>query len=170
MLRSELMFLATWSILSLSKQSSEWYDSGVEREPITWAVDVSTSRPWWSHWLMLGAISDDELSVRAEAIAAHFHLINKGPAPGFRTIFKFELPVSNLYRNTTSSDLRLKRDEEEPVINNIDAELAAHPSVAWAGRQIPLTRTKRLFNDPKFNAQWHLVCTVYLVMQISLNE
>lgn len=163
MLRSELMFLATWSILSISEQSSEWYDSGGEREPITWVVDVATSRPWWSHWLMPGAISDDELSVRAEAIAAHFHLVNKGPTPGFRTIFKFELPILNLYHNISSSGLRLKRNEEEAVIN-IDAELAAHPSVAWAGRQLPLKRTKRLFNDPKFNAQWHLVCTVYLVI------
>ncbi len=159
MLRSELVLLATWSILSLSEQwSSDLYDGGgtVEREPISWAVDVAMSRPWWSHWLLPWELSDDELSVRADAIAAHFHLVNKGPTPGFKTIFEFELPKSNLHHNI-SSDLRLKRDEEEGVISNIDGGLAGHPLVAWAQRQHPLKRTKRLFNDPKFNAQWHLV-------------
>jgi hypothetical protein len=171
-LRSELVLLATWSILSLSDQwSSDLYDGEgtLERDPISWAVDVAMSRPWWSHWLTPWELSDDELSVRADAIAAHFHLVNKGPTPGFKTIFKFELPKSNLHHNTnTSSDLRLKRDEEESVISNIDVGLVEHPLVEWAQRQHPLKRTKRLFNDPKFNAQWHLVrelstCSVPIV-------
>ena len=156
MIRPQLVLIATWSILSLSEQSSEWDGGGgsVEREPIAWAVDVAPSRPWWSHWLM-GELSDHELSVRADAIAAQFHLVNKGPTPGFKTIFKFELPTSNLHHVT--SDLRLKRDEQEAIIKDIDGGLVGHPSVTWAARQHPLKRTKRRFNDPKFNAQWHLV-------------
>lgn len=166
MLRCQLVLIATWSILSLSDQSPEWYDGGgaLGREPIAWAVDVAPSRPWWSHWLM-GELSDHELSVRADAIAAQFHLVNKGPTSGFTTIFKFELPMSDLYHNVTS-DLRLKRDEQETVIKDIDGGLVGHPSVTWAARQHPLKRTKRIFNDPKFNAQWHLVCESNIVYML----
>ena len=165
MLRSQLMFLASaiWSIFLLSEQLPELYDGvgTIEREPISWAVDVSLIRPWWSHWLM-GELSDHELSLRADAIAAQFNLINKGPSQGFKTIFKFELPMSNLYPNDPS-ELRLKRDEQEAVVENIDVGLVSHSSVNWATRQHPLKRTKRSFNDPKFNAQWHLVCELSVV-------
>lgn len=156
MFRSQLVLLATCSILSLSEESPDWYDGGgtVEREPISWVVDVSLSRPWWSHWLM-GQLSEHELSDRADAIADHFHLVNKGPTPGFKTIFKFELPTRNY---NATSDLRLKREVEDDIVENIDVGLVGHSSVSWAARQHPLKRTKRLFNDPKFNAQWHLVC------------
>ena len=153
MLRSQLVLLTTWSILSLSEQVSEWY-GGIEDDldAITWAVDVEQSRAWWSHWLM-GELTDHELSVRADAIAAQFHLVNKGPQPGFKTIFKFELPLSN---PINSPGLRLKRDRGH-LIEDIDDELVRHPAVVWASQQHPLKRTKRLFNDPKFDSQWHLV-------------
>ena len=156
MVRSQLVLLSIWSILSLSEEASEWYDasSDIEREPVTWAVDVARSRPWWTHWLM-GELTDHELSIRADAIASQFHLINKGSTPGFKTIFKFELPTSN-YHNTP--DLRLKRDgRQEDDTEDIEDGLVGHPEVTWAARQHPLKRIKRLFNDPKFDAQWHLV-------------
>ena len=167
MLLSQLVLLATWSILSLSEETSESYDvrGETEREPVSWTVDVARNRPWWTHWLV-GELTDDELSVRADAIASQFHLVNKGPTPGFKTIFKFELPASKFdYHN--SSDLRLKRGVDD--IEEIDGGLVGHPEVIWAARQHPLKRTKRMFNDPKFDAQWHLVSTLNIIKHTSLS-
>ena len=154
MVRSELLLLATWSILALSKQDKQRYDArGVdqEAEPLSWAVDLSRDRSWplsSAHWL-LGKLTDHELSARADALAAKFQLINKGPQPGFKNIFKFEL-------SSDSFKLRLKRDGQV-LINGINEGLVGHNDVMWAAQQYPLKRTKRLFNDPKFKAQWHLV-------------
>ena len=111
--------------------------------PVTWAVDLEPSGPWWS----FGQFTDDQLMKKADSLAAQFELINKGPLPVFRTIFKFE--ESGMSGVETSSRPRLRRE--------IDEGLEGHPSVRWAERQRPLTRTKRVFNDPKFIAQWHLV-------------
>ena len=154
MVRTELLLLATWSILSLSEQDREWYDArgaDQEVEPLYWAVDLSRDRSWplsSAHWL-LGELTDHELSARADDIASKFNLINKGPQPGFKNIFKFELPPGSV-------NLRLKRDGQV-LINGINERLVGHDDVVWAAHQYPLKRTKRLFNDPKFKAQWHLV-------------
>ena len=122
--------------------------------PVVWAVDLDTSRAWWSQWLM-GELSHDELLTEADKLAAQFNLVNKGSQPGFKTIFTFELPIPT---GETSNGLEVRSvDHQVNRAEDIDKLLVKHPSVKWSSRQYPLKRTKRGFNDPKFEAQWHLV-------------
>lgn len=146
---------ALWTLLCSSEEevrSRAKSKDGSTLHPVTWAVEVDDSRPWWSSWLM-GELDDDQLVKKADSLAAELHLMNKGPQLGFRTVFKFE--QSSSAEVPRSSDRLLLRDVK--LVDNIGLLLANHPSVKWASRQVPLTRTKRGFNDPKFQAQWHLV-------------
>lgn len=111
---------------------------------VTWAVDVDSS-----HWL-LGQLSEAQLKARADSLAAQFGLVNKGALSGFRTIFKFDQSAPS--ELVESSNHLHRRD-----LGDVDRKLKGHSHVKWSSRQNPLIRTKRSFNDPKFQAQWHLV-------------
>ena len=159
MIGSRLVLTAAfWTLLCSSEEeihSRAKSKDGSTPQPVTWAVEVDNSRPWWSNWLM-GELDHDQLVKKADSLAAELRLMNKGPQLGFRTIFKFEKPT--LAEEPRSSDrLLLRRVRDVKLADDIDLLLEKHPSVKWASRQLPLIRTKRGFNDPKFQAQWHLV-------------
>lgn len=147
--RSVLTTCICLVVLLLREVSQSLESSSSERAPpVTVAVDVDGKRPWWSHWL-LGELSDHHLSARADQLAAEFNLVNRGTPLGFKTLFKFEVP----------SETRERRSSEGPSNDdNIEDALRRHRYVRWASIQHPLKRVKRGFNDPRFKAQWHLVC------------
>ena len=113
----------------------------------------------------MGDLSHNELLHKADNLAAELNLVNKGSQLGFTTLFRFESHTSS--ESLRSSDRLQLRDMREA--EDIDRLLENHPSVKWAARQHPLIRTKRTFNDPKFQAQWHLVGVNFIYKYMSLS-
>ena len=147
--------ISVWSLICLAEDESDiqrtlckWCDHA---GPVSLAVEVSESRPWWSHWL-LGGLDHQELAHRADGLAAEFNLLNRGAQPGLKNVYLFE--AGNVTVGVESS----------VASQAIDELVSRHPSVRWAAIQHPLTRTKRGFNDPRFKAQWHLVCPPSLLL------
>ena len=95
------------------------------------------------------ASSDKSYQQLAEEYAVERGLINKGVVGELEDTYEFVLPSKH-------QGLLHKRELLEKYSNNLMSD-----HVDWFEHQQVLTRTTRtVFDDPDYQLQWHLVCTL----------